>query len=41
MKNNLKELILIEGGASRKKVYRFNKKNSKLIFMKLISKIKL
>ena len=31
MKNNLKDLILIKGSASLKKVYRFNKKNSKFI----------
>ena len=33
MQSNLKDLILIEGGASQKKVYRFNKKNSKFIFL--------
>ena len=33
MQNNFKDLILIAGGASRKKVYRFNKKNSKFIFL--------
>ena len=33
MQNNLKDLILIKGSASLKKVYRFNKKNSKFIFL--------
>ena len=28
MQNNLKDSTLIAGGASRKKIYRFNKKNS-------------
>ena len=33
MQKNLKDLILIKEGASRKKVYRFNKKNSKFILL--------
>ena len=33
MQNNLKDLILIKGSASLKKVYRFNKKNSKFILL--------